>query len=54
MAALIAVGEAISVLLNKTVAGPPLALREQARRPSLGSTTQIRNRSALSGLMRIG
>jgi len=36
-------------------AGPPLPIRQQARRRSPGGITQIRNRSALaSGLMRIG
>jgi hypothetical protein len=55
MAALITVAAAISVLLSKTVGGPPLPIRQQARRRSPGSITQIRNRSALaSGLMRIG
>ena len=50
-----AVTAAISVLLSKTVGGPALPIRQQARRRSPGSITQTRNRSALApGLIRIG
>jgi hypothetical protein len=55
MAALIAVAAAINVLVSKTVGGPPLPIRQHARRRRPGSITQIRNRSALApALMRIG
>jgi hypothetical protein len=55
VAALITLAAAISVLLSKTVAGPPLPLCRRARRRSPRSTTQVRNRGALApGLMRIG
>ena len=55
VAALITLAAAISVLLSKTVAGPPLPLRRRARRRSPRITTRVRNRGALApGLMRIG